>query len=104
MTVSIQSWRNGGDSLIQCVVFDKSGEEAYTEFMSGDAADDELSCAIADSQSGDRIGLLVEDGAVYGYTDSVDGSRVEYWDCDEQTWSEYLVEEGCVDYEEGLVS
>ena len=85
-------WRLGDDALIQCVTFDASGEELGTDEMSGKEAHEEL--RHAEEHFGEEHGpqeWVADERGVYGYVEA-GGDRVEYWDCDEQSYSEWLEE------------
>ena len=86
----IAEWRLGDDALIQCVTFDGGGEEVSTEFMSGADAD-LLLAQILDLGYGNEP--ISDERGIYGQRYAADNSRIEFWDCDEQTWSEYEREE-----------
>ncbi|MBQ9041441.1 MAG: hypothetical protein IJ111_01335 [Eggerthellaceae bacterium] len=100
----IPVWSQGEDTLIQCVVFNPWGEEIETIMVSASEADQDLMEAVENFVSGQgseyaggvKELLYIDEGsevACYGYVDNA-GYQVEFWDCDEQTWSEYLEEEG----------
>lgn len=92
MVVGFAKWRLGEDALIQCVSFSPGGEECGTEFMSGAEATEELEHAA--EQFGTEhgpCGWIADERGVYGRVEA-DGSRTEFWDCDEQSWSEYQAE------------
>ena len=83
----VAEWGNGGNALIQEVVFNASGEEIEVSMLSGK----EATCLLEEELA--YAPELIADGrGVYGVRYS-DGCRVEYWDCDEQTWDEYEREE-----------
>ena len=91
-TLPTAKWRFGADALIQCVVFDTSGKELYTENISGAEATDTLQRDI--SKLGTKpgpISAIADRRGVYGIKyDS--GARYEMWDCDETLYSEYIKE------------
>lgn len=83
------------DSAIQCVVFacqghryydEEAWEETDCETMPGSQANEELELAFEEG-----FKLLKSNGKAYGYMESR-GVRVEYCDCDEMTYDEYLKE------------
>ena len=86
----IQEWNLGDNALIQCVT-NPGTEYETTEFMSGKDADEAIENDLV--YNGSQIESLVTDGdgCVYGYVWK-DGYVTEFWDCDEQSWSEYVEE------------
>ena len=80
----LRDWRFGSDALIQYTCFNETGDELITESISGDEAWSRLCFSVNDPYA-----------ELLGFPDSVfgvkykDGSREEFWDCDEMTYSEY---------------
>ena len=81
-------WSNGNDSLIQWVSFNREGEELDTEMISGAEATDRLRKAAEDPYIVDFI--TDEKSGIFGYIHSY--GHDEAWDCDEETYSEYMAE------------
>ena len=87
----IADWRLGDDALIQCVE-NPNTENETTYFMSGKDADEAIENDMV--YNGSQIKRLISDErGVYGY-EWEDGWVTEFWDCDEESWSEYIEENG----------
>lgn len=88
----IREWRFGDDTLIQCV--ENPHEECEeTTFISGAMADEGIANDLDKNGYQIKELRLNDDGCVYGYVWN-DGYVTEFWDCDEETWSEYAKEIG----------
>lgn len=86
----IAKWRLGKDSLIHRVwsLPFVEGDEPYVELVSGADATAELMWAV----EADEVEPLFDERGCYGYVyeDIMEGTnRVEFWDCDDESWSEY---------------
>lgn len=78
-------WRLGEDALIQATSFDEFGDTVCVDDVSGADAWDRLTLLACDPRA-EPVG---DAGAVYGLA-WPDGTREEFWDCDECSWQSYL--------------
>ncbi len=78
-------WRLGTDALIQAVSFAENEEEVCTDSVSGSDAWHRIISLACDP----RAELYGEEDCVYGLV-WPDGSREEFWDCDEMSYSVFL--------------
>lgn len=94
----MSDWRLGTDALIQATSIDSHDETVCVDDVSGTEAWQRL-MQLACDPTADLVG---DTGAVYGVAWD-DGSREEFWDCDECSWTRYLqcLNEVIQDYEKG---
>lgn len=80
----MSDWRLGQDALIQATSIDERDETVCVDDVSGETAWQRLMQLACDPTAE----LIGDPSAVYGISWS-DGSREEYWDCDECSWQSY---------------
>lgn len=81
----MSDWRLGADALIQATSVDGHDETFCVDDVSGETAWSRLMQLACDP----RAELVGDASAVYGVSFD-DGSREEFWDCDECSWESYL--------------
>jgi len=99
--MNVAKWKFGDNTLIQKVSFvmhndahdDEGWHEEFTEFISGKEATEEL-VDFFEKYTDPEIAIpITDERGVFGYAykDIMGGmSKVEFWDCDEETYSEYI--------------
>lgn len=89
--MKVAEWSKGDDTLIQSVVLTPSGEDLHqTEFISGAEATALIKEAMKHVGYGGILRMIEDERGAYGY-DTIQ-FRYEMWDCDFESYSEYMAD------------